>query len=550
MGLQTVSNFIGSDFIGSEQWENETEPTYWYEGICPQTQQRLRLPRTALVEAIARGLMRQLPPAEQEGKMYGVLLVETPTGKQGVLKAFSGLLNGQSCLEGWVPAIPGRDRVQVAEALVLTQLEAMKQELIQLHALPERSHYAELIQAFQQQREQLRSQHEQQQRIRAQQRQHDQQTLTGDALVQALERLNRQSQLEGIVWRNLKRSHQAQLQPLQAAIAHADAQMQAIKRDRKALSRQLQHQLHTAYWLTNFAGESRSLQELGLTFPTGTGDCCAPKLLHYAATHALKPLAMAEFWWGVASPQGDKQQGQFYGACRDRCQPIMGFLLSGLSPAPTALDAIQSPPILYEDDWLMAVDKPAGLLSVPGRHSHRQDSVLSRLRAVRSEGMTLTAVHRLDQDTSGVLLIARHEAALKSLRKQFEQHRVQKQYEAILWGSHVPAQGVIDLPLWGNPDDRPYQTVDWQRGKPSITHYQVLEQTTETTRIRLIPLTGRTHQLRVHAAHPYGLGRPIIGDRLYGSAAATTRLHLHARELICQHPQSGQTLQIKSDTPF
>lgn len=545
MGLQAIS-----DFISLEQWQDQAEPTYWYEGTCPQTQQRLRLPRTALVEAIAQGLMRQLPSAMQTGKMYGVLLVETPTGEQGVLKAFSGLLEGQSCLEGWVPAIPGRDFVQVSEALVLAQLEAMKQALIKLQSLPERHQYADLIQAFHQQREQLRSQHQGQQQIRTRQRHHYQQTLTGDALVQALEQLNQQSQQEGIAWRTLKRSHQAQLQPLQAAIAQADAQMQAIKRDRKALSQQLQRQMHGAYWLTNFAGESRSLQELGSALPTGTGDCCAPKLLHYAATHALKPLAMAEFWWGSASTQGDKQHGEFYGACRDRCQPIMGFLLSGLPPAVPATESIQLPPVLYEDDWLIAIDKPAGLLSVPGRRYHNQDSVLGRLQAVRSEEMELMAVHRLDQDTSGILLIARDKSTFNALRQQFEQHRIQKQYEALLWGTNVPIQGVINLPLWGNPDHRPYQTVDWQRGKPSTTHYQVLEQTSETTRLLFLPVTGRTHQLRVHAAHPQGLGRPIIGDRLYGSASDTTRLHLHARAITCQHPQSGQMLHINSETPF
>jgi tRNA pseudouridine32 synthase/23S rRNA pseudouridine746 synthase len=160
------------------------------------------------------------------------------------------------------------------------------------------------------------------------------QTLAAETLEIALEQLNQESRLEGIERRQLKRQRDETLQPLKQLIEAADGRMRALKQRRKELSRELQVQMHAAYTLVNFLGKSRSISSLMPTnsIPTGTGDCCAPKLLHCAAVHNLKPLAMAEFWWGP--PSGDKIQGEFYGACGDRCQPLMGFLLSGLSQNP------------------------------------------------------------------------------------------------------------------------------------------------------------------------------------------------------------------------
>jgi tRNA pseudouridine32 synthase/23S rRNA pseudouridine746 synthase len=321
-----------------------------------------------------------------------------------------------------------------------------------------------------------------------------------------------------------------------------------LKQRRKELSRQLQAQMHAAYSLMNFFGQSRSLQQLmpeGL--PTGTGDCCAPKLLHYAATHNLKPLAMAEFWWGPSSHHQDKIPGEFYGACVERCQPLMGFLLSGLEPTRREGGEV---PILYEDEWLIVVNKPAGLLSVPGRYRDTQDSVLSRLRDFLPDGMALTAVHRLDQETSGILLLARDRQTHHQLSQQFQQRQVCKVYEAVLSGTVTINQGVIDLPLSGDPQNRPYQQVNWQYGKPSLTKFQIIGKQANHTRIEFIPLTGRTHQLRVHAADPRGLGVAILGDRLYGCYAGASRLHLHARELSFEHPQSGERLHLQTQTPF
>ena len=546
-----------SDFISCDWAKGSSFPAYWYAGRCPQSGELLRLPRTRLAEVIARGLMQHLATDERysrEGKMYGVLLVETPAGEQRVLKAFSGLLNGNSVVEGWVPLIGGRDRRVVEEAYTLANLETIKQELIALQHIPERQQYQALSDEFDPRLQQLAQNHD----LRKHERQHQRQllleTLSGIALEVAIEQLNEQSRQDGIERRQLKRQRDRVLQPLKDIVEQADAQIHQLKQRRKALSRQLQAQMQASYWLTNFAGESLPLQELmpSGSMPTGTGDCCAPKLLHYAATHSLKPLAMAEFWWGSPSINGDKVQGEFYQACADRCQPLMGFLLSGLPQRLTIAEIGNTDrvPILYEDEWLIAVNKPAGLLSVPGRYSDRQDSILARLRHLLPDGMAIATVHRLDLETSGILLLARDRQTHRHLSQQFQQRRVQKVYEAILAGSVIIQRGAIELPLWGDPSDRPYQKVDEQRGKPSITQFRVIISEGGYTRMEFLPLTGRTHQIRVHAADPHGLGIPILGDRLYGCRAKVKRLHLHARELCFEHPQSGKIVSLIAETPF
>jgi tRNA pseudouridine32 synthase / 23S rRNA pseudouridine746 synthase len=659
----------------TENWGSiESDPNYWYQGCCPQSGEILRLPRTGMSEAIARGLMQHLAADDcyaREGKMYGVLLVETVGGEKMVLKAFSGLLNGSSTVSGWVMPIPGRDRVAFEEARTLVELEAMKQELIALKQLPQRPEYERLLREFELELQALGDRHRNCQQQRDEKRQLLSKTLVGETLEIALEQLNQESRLLGIERRQFKRNRDETLQPLKQLIEAADAGIRELKQKRKELSRELQTQMHEAYTLVNFLGKSRSLQQLmpSGAIPTGTGDCCAPKLLHCAALNNLKPLGMAEFWWGPSS--GDKVQGEFYGACADRCQPLMGFLLSGLSQNPMvsndvndcedepknqlfqidsigeksrlkpiinvafrrSLDPPKSPlirgtlrntlvppdcrggapvpalfrgdidldttretvglrlscnqsaepeneiecgleahpksnnfdgitgilpvpnprkmlPIIYEDQWLIAVNKPSGLLSVPGRYLENQDSVLSRLRNLLPDSFGLSSVHRLDGETSGILLLAKDKETQKKLSLQFEKRLVRKVYEAVLSGVVNIKVGSIALPLWGDPENRPIQQVNFERGKPSVTEFQVIGRAGNCDRIEFLPLTGRTHQLRVHAADVRGLGIPILGDRLYGCSGDAIRLHLHAREISFEHPQLGERLHLKADTPF
>ncbi|MFB2839720.1 pseudouridine synthase [Floridanema evergladense] len=543
--LHQLADFTHSNFAVSD-----SSISYWYQGYCSQTGDLLKLPRTPLAEAIAKSLMQQLKTDDRfsrEGKMYGILIVELSNNKLGVLKAFSGLLNGCSLVEGWVPPIPGREELLLEESCTLEQLSEIKNELIRLKQLPERQEYERLFGEFEGKLGEMCDRHQQTKQQRQEKRQLLCQTLTGEALNQALEELNNQSRLEGIEKRQFKHQRDAVLQPIKQLITQADAQIRELKKQRQELSRQLQTQMHAVYSLTNFSGKSLTLQQLipgGL--PTGTGDCCAPKLLHYAATHNLKPLAMAEFWWGKSSVNGDKIAGEFYGACLERCQPLMGFLLSGMTPG----KARENLEILYEDEWLIVVNKPAGLLSVPGRYSYNQDSVISRLRQLLLDGMMLTAVHRLDRETSGVLLLARYRESYRLLSQQFEQRQVRKVYEAVLSGVLLIDKGAIELPLWGDPENRPFQTVNWQYGKASVTHFQVISREGNYTRIEFFPVTGRTHQIRVHAADSQGLGMAILGDRLYGCNANVNRLHLHAKEICFQHPHLRKSLSIQTKTPF
>jgi len=550
-----------SDFIDSNSTINNSIPTYYYQGYS-KNGELLQLPRTQKAELIAFGLMHQLAKNEihsREGKMYGILLVELPSGEKGILKAFSGLLNGNSIIEGWVPPIPGREKVVLEENRTLRELDDIKQEIIRLKKLTQRKQYDTIALEFEQRLQDMSKRHQVSKQQRDEKRELFYKNLTGEELNIELEKLTEESRQQGIERKLLKRERDEALQPLQQVINDADMRIRELKQQRKQISRKLQAQMHAAYSIMNFMGNSSNLGQLmPQGFPTGTGDCCTPKLLHFAANNNLKPLAIAEFWWGESTQ--DKIAGKFYGACVERCQPLMGFLLSGLESKKEENILNSSPkhcrgelPIIYEDEWLIAVNKPFGLLSVPGRYHHNQDSVVSRLSNFFSlpDSEKITAVHRLDMDTSGILLLAKNKQVYRLLSKQFEERLVSKVYEAILSGHVIANKGKIELPLWGNPENRPYQEVNYQQGKPCITKFQVLNKEGNYTRIEFIPLTGRTHQLRVHAADAKGLGIPILGDKLYGCEFfEASRLHLHARELMFEHPYLRKNIFLKAETPF
>jgi tRNA pseudouridine32 synthase / 23S rRNA pseudouridine746 synthase len=501
-----------------------SDVSYVYQGTCPNTGQILSLPRTAMAEAIAKELMGRL---EQDipGKMYGILIVQSRSGELQVLQAFSGLLDGQAEVPGWVPPIPGRSTVFALEQATLETLETLKQQLITLQKSPEFDEYKTSQQYFQTELAKLKQIHD----ARQQQRQIKRNLATADLLT-----LQQESQHDGMEKRDLKRDREAVLLPLQIKIKSIDRQIQTLKQERKDLSRQLQTALYAAHSMMNFLGCSQSLQALmpnGL-MPTGTGDCCAPKLLNYAATHGLKPIAMAEFWWGESNR--DKVQGEFYGACADRCQPLMGFMLSGIK------DDLA---IVFEDEYLIIINKPSGLLSVPGRYAHSQDSVVSRLDQMGYG--RLYPAHRLDQDTSGILVLAKNIITQAQLQKQFQTRQVKKTYIALLEGAVIADRGEINLPLRSDPENRPYQIVDYDLGKPCLTEFRVLDRFANQTQVEFTPITGRTHQLRVHAAQ--GLQAPIVGDRLYGQSA-NTHLHLHATSIEFWHPE--QLNSCRFETPL
>lgn len=317
-------------------------------------------------------------------------------------------------------------------------------------------------------------------------------------------------------------------------------------------SAELQGWLFSQYIVSNARGESLSIKEVfarrGLVPPGGTGDCAAPKLLQYAYSHSLRPLAMGEFWYG-ASPRGEvREQGRFYPSCTGKCGPLLSFMMEGLEVEPNPLDAEfirEEPYVIHEDKYLIVVDKPSGMLSVPGRTSAR--SLLEWLRDRYGE---VHSCHRLDMDTSGTIIFARDLPTKAAVEAQFAARQVSKTYRARLAAGDSPfrhaRRGTIALPLITDWYDRPRQMVDYENGKLAITEYEVTEELPDgEIELLLYPKTGRTHQLRVHCAHPSGLGRPIRGDKLYGSPEHG-RLWLHAESITLKHPQTGEEVTFRS----
>lgn len=332
--------------------------------------------------------------------------------------------------------------------------------------------------------------------------------------------------------------------------------IEALKEERKQRSIALQQWIFEQFRLRNARGEEQDIysiftQTAHRNPPAGTGECAAPKLLQYAYLNNLQPLAMAEFWWGD-SPKGEiRRHGHYYPACRHKCEPILNFMLQGLEVEPNPLltsntDATQLETV-YEDNFLLVVNKPAGMLSVPGKTD--QASVLTMLQERYPDATGPILVHRLDMATSGLLLAAKDKDTHALLQKQFEGRTVKKRYIALLEGiPQAEPKGFIRLPLRPDFDNRPLQMVCYEYGKPAVTRYEIMDTENERTRMAFYPETGRTHQLRVHAAHPEGLNCPIVGDPLYGQP--TDRLYLHAERLEFRHPVTGQRLQIQKEAPF
>ena len=328
--------------------------------------------------------------------------------------------------------------------------------------------------------------------------------------------------------------------------------------DHKELSLSLQLWLFQQYRLLNARGETKDLVEIWQDYhnaphirsryplpPGGTGDCCAPKLLQYAYIHHLTPVCMAEFWWGESPKSLIRHHAQFYPACRGKCKPMLTWMLQGLDIDPhtdTADSVLQEPAIIYEDEAMAVLSKPAGMLSVPGKTD--DDSVAAWAQR-RWSGALL--VHRLDMLTSGILLAAKTMEVYQQLQQQFTDRTVKKKYLAIVEGSPAKEHGIIDLPLASDPMNRPLQVVDPENGKRAITEYRVL-QAGQHSLLALWPHTGRTHQLRMHCAHPEGLGCPIVGDELYGRKA--DRLYLQAQAISFVHPTTGKRMHFELPYPF
>ncbi|MBP9794309.1 MAG: RluA family pseudouridine synthase, partial [Flavobacterium sp.] len=331
-----------------------------------------------------------------------------------------------------------------------------------------------------------------------------------------------------------------------------EEKLNELKELRKQKSNTLQQRLFAEYAFLNGLGESKSLGKIfDNNPPAGAGECAAPKLLHYAFQHHLKPICMAEFWWGQSPKSEVRKHQQFYPSCKSKCEPILlGHMLKGLTmdDNPFQLNPAEGKEIeiVYEDESIAVINKPAEFLSVPGKQI--SDSVYERMKIRYPEATGPIIVHRLDMSTSGIMLIAKTEAAYLNLQRQFIKRTIKKCYEALLDGEIATKSGFIDLPLRVDLDDRPRQLVCYEYGKPAQTNWEIISIENGKTRVHFYPITGRTHQLRVHASHPLGLNTPIVGDDLYGTKA--NRLHLHAKSITFIHPINNQEMKIEVAAEF
>lgn len=495
-----------------------------------------------------------------QGKMFGVLVVETEKGEIGYLAAFSGILAGKSVHPFFVPPVYDLQQPQGFFKAEEEQISHINARIAQLETDAEYTKLLCRLTALQQTAGEALKEAKQQMKAAKEKREERrrQASLPAGCRITPEEEnaLIRESQFQKAEYKRMERAWKARIAPLQQAVSAREACIQALKAERKARSAALQQKLFEQFRMLNYRGEVKTLcdifeQTVHKTPPAGAGECAAPKLLQQAYLHGWKPVAMAEFWWGASPKTEIRHHGHYYPACKGKCEPILKHMLKGLevdeNPMLKELQRTDRKlETVYEDEYLAVVGKPAGMLSVPGKED--AVSVYSLMRRQYPDTDSPLIVHRLDMDTSGLLVIAKTKQVHQHLQAQFKNRSIRKRYIALLEGTVVPDKGRIELPLCPNPFDRPRQMVHTGYGKPAITDFEVLERKDNRTRIAFYPRTGRTHQLRVHAAHPLGLHCPIIGDGLYGKKAG--RLYLHAETLEFTHPVTGEKISITQAPDF
>ena len=558
-----------------------------------------------LAEAASRELQRYIADADLMstekgcGKMFGVLVVEyedeSGALQRGFLAAYSGLLGGRNDWPYFVPPVFDAQQPDGHFKCMEREISAINREILAIERDPE---YLQSVAQREETMKRLQTE------VDAFKAEVDAAKARRDARRKSGEQLSEEQQAEMIresqfMKAELRRRRKAMEQANSTLNTQHSTFLKSLQRKRKQMSDELQRWLFSAYRMLNAEGEERDLIDIFREYthampPAGAGDCCAPKLLQYAYLHHLRPVCMAEFWWGESPASEIRHHLHYYPACRSKCLPILTHMLKGLNVAPNPLAKKRhtaEPRVLYADEYIMVVDKPAGMLSVPGKADDQPVVSVEEYFANNSKlkiqnSKFLKAAHRLDMDTSGLLVLARTEQAYVELQRQFASRETVKRYEAVLSG--VPRQvsqhptlrcGVqeptiqnsklktqnsstqpsgcveaISLPLIADINDRPRQRVDMEHGKPACTLYNIIEVRTadadkRRTLVHLYPKTGRTHQLRVHCAHPSGLDCPILGDPLYGIERAD-RMYLHAAELTFRHPVTGEPMHFLSPSGF
>ncbi len=495
----------------------------------------------------------------QIGKMFGVMVVEDKAKQLGYLAAFSGKLGESNFVNGFVPTVfdtlqpEGFYKIGEARLNVLNgEIEALENSSDLAKA---NSALETCIAQSEADLKAFKAKIKAQKKVRNAQRVEAKANLTAvefDALDQDLKK---QSIYYHYRLKDLKKAGEASIAKAKLKLEALLNPIKLLKTERATLSASLQNRLHQQYRFLNAKGVTKDLlaifkDTVTPTPPAGSGECAAPKLFQYAYENELKPIAMAEFWWGASPKSEIRKHKQFYPSCRSKCEPILGHMMDGLCVEKNPISEIPNHDapleIVYEDDYLVLVNKPHEFLSVPGKHI--KTSVLSKMRRYLPKAKGPLLVHRLDMSTSGLLLIAKNEKTHKNLQKQFIARTVKKRYVAVLEGELQLASGTVELPLRVDLDNRPQQLVCYDYGKLAKTNYEVIAVKNGITRVYFYPVTGRTHQLRVHAAHVNGLNSPIIGDDLYGTKGK--RLHLHAERLQFTHPVTLEALTITCEAPF
>lgn len=515
-------------------------------------------PLVAHVAEIVMSDIRQdtaLSAAMAEGKMLGVLLVKDSGGRTGYLKGFSGNIGGESTIPGFVPPIydltrpGGHFKTKEAEISAINhkieeiesgRLAPAIHELEEARALyeEEASRCKEEMAAAKLRRDDIRKAWD----------------ADGREYYPDKGDLEKESQFLKAEMARMKRRWKFRLGELEDACTAIREEILTLRHERARMSDELQKWIFSQYIVHNAEGRWASISSIfasaGLVPPGGTGECAAPKLLEYAFRTALQPLAMGEFWYGESPETAVRTQGHFYPSCTSKCGPLLGFMMKGMDIISDGTDYVSGQvATVFEDDHILAVSKPSGMPSVPGLDGRK-----SLLETLQERHPGIEAVHRLDMDTSGIILFAKNPQAAFYLRRQFEMHTIRKTYIARLTPSLEGASlragnnGSITLPLAADYDERPRQKVDRTQGKPAHSDYMVESVEKDgSINIKLYPKTGRTHQLRVHCAHLNGLGHPIVGDMLYGGAQST-RLHLHALCIVFIHPATGEEFILETHT--
>lgn len=494
------------------------------------------------------------------GKMFGVLVVKNKDGKLGYLSAFSGKLANSNQIAGFVPPVfdtldeEGFYKKGEAETNIINrQIEVLEnaddfRSAIQLLE----SKRIEALEAISALKTEIKIAKER----RKVEREAALKTMDSDAFQAFNEILNQQSITHHYRLKELSKYWKTRLEQLENSVNQYKEIIDNLKTARRTKSAELQRQLFDQYTFLNQFGVKKSLMDIfeitdEQTPPSGAGECAAPKLLHFAFRHGYTPITMAEFWWGKSPSSEIRKHGHYYPACNGKCKPILGHMLEGIdmdeNPMLTNPALGKDLPIVYEDDYLLAVNKPAEFLSVPGKKI--SDSVYSRMKSMYPDASGPLIVHRLDMSTSGLLLIAKSKEVYHHLQSQFIKRKIKKRYVAILDGKYTGENyGDIMLPLRVDLDDRPRQLVCYEHGKPAHTKWEVTDTSETETRVYFYPVSGRTHQLRVHASHPQGLNIPIKGDDLYGTR--NDRLYLHAEWIEFIHPVSRETMSIEAKATF